>query len=80
MYYLYTLSQNDLKNMDLEITEAKKYSIEQGGWSTNFYNMYEIIENEFGEFKGKTIVTGSNLSNEQIDYIIKKCDCIEYEN
>lgn len=78
MTYLYELTSNDLKNMGLEPTKAKKYAVEQSGWTCLFGNITEIIYSKYGEFKGAVIEKGSLLSEKQKNYIIKNTSCKEY--
>lgn len=71
MRYLYQLNENDLINMKIQGNEANNYYIEQNGWTCNFDNLYSVkIENGI-EFKDEIIIKGSELTENQKDYITK---------
>ena len=74
----YKLTQKDLINLNLKPTKAKEYYIEQSGWSCKFFNMYEIVKNEYGLFKGALIIEGDKITGDQEDYIIRNCKHEEY--
>lgn len=78
MTYVYTLNQKDIGSLGLKPTHADEYSIEQSGWTGSFSDLHEVVENEFGKFKGEVVISGTNLTNEQVDYITKNCNCMEH--
>jgi len=77
MKYCYELNKSDLRKMKLKPTHVNKYGVEQNGWTGIFYEVYEVVETENGLFMGNTIIKGSDLTENQIDYILK-CECKEY--
>lgn len=72
MRYYYELNKKDLINMGLKPGKSDRYGVEQDGWTCVFYELYEIVENEFGAFKeGQPIV--KKLTEQQEDYIRENC-------
>ncbi len=78
MTYVYGLKKEDLVAIGLTPTESDDYCIEQSGWNCSFGNLTEVVRKNDIEFKGEVIAKGSELTNEQQDYIIKNVKCKEY--
>ena len=75
----YKLTKKDIKKLNLQPTEAKNYGIEQSGWTGIFQTgIHEIIENQYGSFKGKELIDRKELSEKQTNYIMSVCQCEEY--
>lgn len=78
MYYYYTLSKEDIIALGLEPTNSEEYVIAQSGWTGEFDCLVEIINiPRYGKFEGLPLIQGSELTDEQKDYIIRNCKCTE---
>jgi hypothetical protein len=77
MTYVYGLKKEDLVAMGLTPTASEEYFIEQSGWNGSFCDLIEVVKKNNIDFKGEVIVSGSELTPVQQDYIIKNVKCKE---
>lgn len=77
MIYKYELLEKDIKKIGLQLMEnTKKYFAVQNGWNGKFEGVYGITFKNSFRFDME-LVDGLKMTEKQIDYIIKKCNCIE---